>query len=87
MDRDPCENSTTSTIESNEPQSAETRQRETDNETADTTEAPGVADTLWDKAYDALNKEEDSKIALYEDLLTRVVVRRKPASHAYRTLV
>ena len=32
---------------------------------------------LWDKAYDNLNEEKHDRIAKYEDLLSRVLIRGK----------
>jgi hypothetical protein len=34
--------------------------------------------SLWDRAYDALANEDHTGISMYEDLLSRVLIRGKP---------
>jgi hypothetical protein len=44
---------------------------------ADITDDSARDCSLWDTAYDALKKEQPDRIAVYEDLLSRVPTRGK----------
>lgn len=52
-------------------------QAATGGQAANTTEALNNEGSLWDKAYDSLQKEEPDRVAEYEDLLSRVLIRGK----------
>jgi hypothetical protein len=58
---------------------AEIFQAATDERLADITEDLATDVSLWDRAYDALENEEPNRIATYEDLLSRVLIRGRPS--------
>ena len=56
---------------------AEISQKATGDQAADGAEDLATDGSLWDRAYDTLKDEEPDRIAEYEDLLSRVLIRGK----------
>ena len=56
----------------------EISQNATGYQAADIVEDLATDGFLWDRAYDTLKKEEPDRITMYEDLLSRVLIRGKP---------
>ena len=52
--------------------------RDTIGEHAADIEELAIDGCLWDRAYDTLKREEPDRIAAYEDLLSRVLIRGEP---------
>jgi hypothetical protein len=57
---------------------AKISQKMTGGQAADVAEDLGMGRSLWDTAYDALKDEKADRIATYEDLLSRALIRGKP---------
>jgi hypothetical protein len=64
-------------IDNNGNEAGKLLQAATGEQAANTTEPLTNESSLWDKAYDSLRKEEPDRVAEYEDLLSRVLIRGK----------